>query len=135
MPFSGTRSRGLRGSQDVDAHTVSTRLRRIPPPEPIQQHMAQYQVTCIHKPHRNSVHEHITHIGGGVGANRWRIGRDEAIRQIEGKISSFFVVDPQNPHKISWVGVVHPAFGHPYLRTYADGDWNNNLLSLAECTL
>lgn len=28
------------------------------------------------------------------------------------------------------VGVVHPTSGQPYLRTYADGTWNNNLLSL-----
>ena len=28
------------------------------------------------------------------------------------------------------VGVVHPASGLPYLRTYADGSWSNNLLSL-----
>ncbi|MEX5277928.1 DUF3892 domain-containing protein [Kocuria sp. CPCC 205261] len=28
------------------------------------------------------------------------------------------------------VGVVRPAQGLPYLRTYADGQWTNNLLSL-----
>lgn len=28
------------------------------------------------------------------------------------------------------VGVVKPSGGEPYLRTYADGDWTNNLLSL-----
>ncbi|WP_025155973.1 DUF3892 domain-containing protein [Leifsonia aquatica] len=28
------------------------------------------------------------------------------------------------------VGTVHPDTGRPYLRTYADGKWNNNLLSL-----
>lgn len=28
------------------------------------------------------------------------------------------------------VGVVKPAHGQPYLRTYADGQWTNNLLSL-----
>jgi hypothetical protein len=28
------------------------------------------------------------------------------------------------------VGVVTPAQGSKYLRTYADGKWNNNLLSL-----
>jgi len=28
------------------------------------------------------------------------------------------------------VGVVRPDGGTPYLRTYADGKWNNNLLSL-----
>ncbi|GAA1325072.1 DUF3892 domain-containing protein [Leucobacter albus] len=28
------------------------------------------------------------------------------------------------------VGVVHPQSGRPYLRTYADGKWTNNLLNL-----
>ena len=28
------------------------------------------------------------------------------------------------------VGTVHPSTGKPYLRTYADGKWTNNLLSL-----
>lgn len=28
------------------------------------------------------------------------------------------------------VGVIRPANTDPYLRTYADGDWSNNLLSL-----
>lgn len=30
------------------------------------------------------------------------------------------------------VGVVSPSGGQPYLRTYADGVWTNNLLSLPE---
>lgn len=30
------------------------------------------------------------------------------------------------------VGVVNPVSGQPYLRTYADDTWNNNLLSLPE---
>ncbi|MFD6141291.1 DUF3892 domain-containing protein [Promicromonospora sp. NPDC060271] len=30
------------------------------------------------------------------------------------------------------VGTVHPDGGTPYLRTYADGKWTNNLLSLPE---
>jgi hypothetical protein len=28
------------------------------------------------------------------------------------------------------VGTVHPQVGKPYLRTYADGNWTNNLLAL-----
>lgn len=28
------------------------------------------------------------------------------------------------------VGVVRPQYGDPYLRTYADQRWNNNLLAL-----
>ena len=35
----------------------------------------------------------------------------------------------------SEIGVVKPTDGRdPYLRTYADGDWNNNLLALPECS-
>ena len=30
------------------------------------------------------------------------------------------------------VGTIHPEGGTPYLRTYADGKWTNNLLSLPE---
>jgi ribosomal protein S8E len=30
----------------------------------------------------------------------------------------------------SEAGVVRPQYGQPYLRTYADGVWNNNLLAL-----
>lgn len=35
-----------------------------------------------------------------------------------------------NGSKRASVGVVKPQVGEPYLRTYADGQWNNNLLSL-----
>ena len=30
-------------------------------------------------------------------------------------------------------GALRPAYGEPYLRTYADGIWTDNLLSLYEC--
>jgi len=48
--------------------------------------------------------------------------------------SAFFVVDPNNG-KRSNVGVVREASRAPFLRTYADGDWNNNLLSLDQCPI
>jgi hypothetical protein len=53
---------------------------------------------------------------------------------IEAGTNTFFVLDPFNG-KRSNVGVVRPVGGTPYLRTYADGDWNNNLLSLNQCLL
>jgi hypothetical protein len=28
------------------------------------------------------------------------------------------------------VGTVHPQYGHPYIRTHADGVWTDNLLAL-----
>ncbi len=96
--------------------------------------MASYQVTCINKPDRNSRHEHITHIGGVSAGKRWKITREEAIRRIDSKTDSFYVVDARMG-TTSWVGVVRPASGSPHLRTHANGAWNDNLLSLVECPL
>lgn len=93
--------------------------------------MPDCQVTCIRKPNRFSSHEHITHIGNSSG--NWFMTREVAIKRIEGKIDTFFVVDPANG-KRSNVEVVKEANKDPYLRTRADGDLNDNLLSLNECS-
>lgn len=92
--------------------------------------MPEYQVTCINKLDRNNRHEHITHIGNTL--SNWRMTREMAIAQIDGKINSFFTVD-RGTGKRAHIGVVRETGKVPYLRTYADGVWNDNLLSLAEC--
>ncbi len=91
--------------------------------------MADYKVTCITKnpPHSN-YHEHITHIGGA----NWYITREDAIRRIDTGTERFYVHDAVRNVSV-WVGVVRPMRHQPYLRTYADGDWNDNLLSLGSC--
>jgi hypothetical protein len=94
--------------------------------------MADVRVTCITKPHPESPHEHITHLGNPHAG--WKLTREEVIRRIEAGTDTFFVIDPYNG-KRSDVGVVRPSGHAPYLRTYADGDWNDNLLSLNQCTL
>ena len=94
--------------------------------------MADAQVTCITKPNVNSAHEHITHLGNPAGGWRWT--REQVIASIDAKTNTFFVRDPASS-KRSEIGVVRPAQGAPYLRTYADGVWNNNLLSLNQCPL
>jgi len=94
--------------------------------------MADVKVTCIDKPHPLSPHEHITHLGNPrVG---WKWTREEVIRSIDAGTNTFFVIDPYTG-KRSDVGVVRPAGRPPYVRTHADGDWNDNLLSLSQCTL
>ena len=91
--------------------------------------MADVRVTCIAKPNPFSTHEHITHVGGPS----WKWDRDMVIRSIELKQNTFFVLDPVTGKK-AYVGVVRPRDGRaPYLQTYADGQWNNNLLSLPQC--
>lgn len=93
--------------------------------------MADVQVTCIIKPHPQSPHEHITHLGNPPA---WVWPRENVIASIEAKTYTFFVLDPRTG-KRSDVGVVRTAGKAPYLRTHADGDWNNNLLSLNQCPL
>lgn len=92
--------------------------------------MNEFQVTCINKIPRFSSHEHIKFIGNIDG--KWKIGRDDAIRRIESKKEKFFTLDKISGHKV-YIGVVKETGKASYLRTYADGKWNDNLLSLDEC--
>jgi hypothetical protein len=90
--------------------------------------MADARVKCITKPNRDSQHEHITHLGG----QDWKWTREQVIASIDQKTNTFHVIDAAG-HR-SDVGVVDPGNGRSrYVRTYADGDWNNNLLALPEC--
>lgn len=90
----------------------------------------EHQVNCINKPNRDSRHEHITHIGY---AGSWKITRESAIQRIDGGQEKFYTVDKSTGHK-AYVGVVRNDGGKaPYLRTYADGKWNDNLLAQQEC--
>lgn len=91
--------------------------------------MADVQVTCIIKPHPFSPHEHITHLGNPP---RWVWTREQVINSIETGTNTFYVVDPISRKRAN-VGVVREAGKVPYLRTYADGVWNDNLLSLNQC--
>ena len=87
--------------------------------------MADAQVTCINKQPRNSSHEGITHLGGYT----WRLTRQEVIDRINRRIDTFYT---QVGGKRANVAVVDGPHG-PYVQTHADGQWNNNLLSLPEC--
>ena len=89
------------------------------------------RITHIRKPDRYSSHEHITHVGNLIEG--WVITREDAIARIDSKRNTFYVVDAKDPKKRSDVGVIRPIGRDPYLRTYADGDWNDNLLALPGC--
>lgn len=94
--------------------------------------MADVQVTCITKPNPESSHEHITHLGNP--AANWKWTREQVIASIEAKTNTFYVLDP-NTGKRSNVGVVRPEGRPAYVRTYADGQWSNNLLSSDQCPM
>ena len=87
--------------------------------------MSDVQITCINKLPRNDTHEGITHLGGPG----WKWTRQQVVDSINGKTNSFYtMVDGKRAD----VGVVNGSYGQ-YVRTYADGVWNDNLLALDEC--
>ena len=92
--------------------------------------MAEFKVDCITKPNRESRHEHITHIGNSNGG--WQLSRETAIGRIDSKQESYYTVDEQTSRKV-YIGVVREAGKAPFLRTHADGKWNDNLLAQREC--
>src|SRR5260370_906815 len=94
--------------------------------------MKEFEVTCINKPDRFSSHEHISHIGHTAG--QWSVTRELAIKKISSKDEAFYMIDRTTGKRI-YVGVVRgDGKKAPYLRTHADGKWNDNLLALPECT-
>ena len=91
--------------------------------------MSDVQVTCITKPNPQSPHEHITHLGNPPS---WMWTREQVIASIDAKSNTFFVLDPRTGKRAN-IGVVRTAGRAPYLKTHADGVWNDNLLSLNQC--
>lgn len=88
--------------------------------------MADLQVTCITKLNRNSTHEGITHLGGNTWAKKTR---QQVIADIESGTNTYYTLVGG---KRANVGVVQGSNGK-YVRTHADGVWNDNLLALPDC--
>jgi len=94
--------------------------------------MADCQITCITKPDPQSPHERITHAGNPAAGWVWTV--EDIILSIDNRTNTFYVTEPVTQKRAD-VGVVREANSRPYIRTYADGKWNNNLLSLNQCPL
>lgn len=92
---------------------------------------SRHQVTCISKCDRFNPYERIQAIGGANSdGSSWRLSQEVAIREIELGRRSFFV---RVRGEVVDVIVAISRFGNKYLKTVADGDEPNNLLSLYEC--
>jgi hypothetical protein len=90
------------------------------------------QIKCINKSDRDNPWERIIYIGGtNSDGTRWRITQERAIKGIESGEWKFYVARPQDDSV--WVEVAVSRFGNKYIKTTADGDLPNNLLSLPEC--
>ena len=92
--------------------------------------MSDVRITCNTKSAPNGGHEHITRAGNPAGNWDWPV--EQIIASIDAKTNTYFVVDSITGRRAD-VGVVRPVGKRPYIRTYADGVWNDNLLSLTAC--
>ena len=99
---------------------------------PTSTHTITAQVRCINKTQRQSPYERIAAIGGlNSDGTRWKLSTAEAIAGIEDGSYRFYVERPTGDRV--WVVVAVASSGRKYLKTQADGDAPNNLLSLPEC--
>lgn len=93
--------------------------------------MTKHEVTCIRKTNRYDAHDRIRTIGGlNSDPRRWIATQEQAITWIENCQYSFFV---RMGGRDVRVVVAESRYGNKYLKTEADGEQPNNLLSLPEC--
>jgi hypothetical protein len=91
----------------------------------------RHRVSCINKTNRYDPHDRISHIGGiNNDSTKWRITENEAINGIESGKWEFYV--HKGTHTVEVI-VAISRYGYKYLKTEADGDQPDNLLSLPEC--
>jgi hypothetical protein len=89
------------------------------------------KVECVNKTNRTDPHERISHIGGRKqDGSRWRLTEPDAIVGIEEGKWSFYVERPAG-HYVDVI--IATRLGKKYLKTTADGEQPDNLLSLPEC--
>lgn len=92
--------------------------------------MSDVRITCITLSSPNRGYEYITHVGSPQFARNWTVA--EVVQSIDNNSNTFYVQD-QATGKRADVGVVREAGKRPYIRTHADGYYNDNLLSLPSC--
>ena len=86
------------------------------------------QIHCINKDPREDRYHSITHVGGFTD-RRWKITQQDAIRFIERGEWGFFTQVNGRRRNV----IVASRNGRKYIKTEADQDTPDNLLSLPEC--
>ena len=91
---------------------------------------ARLEVAFIHRSNRHNAQETIETIGGRMGSKIWKNSTDVVIDWIEHGLLSYYV--KQDGYEVDVI-VATDATGRKYLKTTADGEEPNSLLTLPEC--
>ena len=89
------------------------------------------KISCINKSDRTNHYERIKSIGGvNADGTRWKMSEVDAIQSIKDGKYTFYV--NRGGSEVNVI-IAKSQYGHEYLKTTADGEQPNNLLSLPEC--
>ena len=92
---------------------------------------ADVEIKCINKTNRFDAHDRIHSVGGvNPDGTRWKLNQSQAIAGIEAGQYAFFV---RQQGLVVRVVVAVSRYGHRYMKTVADNEQPDNLLSLPEC--
>ena len=89
----------------------------------------QVQISCINKDDRYSPYERIRNLGGVHNGKAWKHTLNEVIDFIERRVYSFHTHVNGHTRNV----IIATRHGVKYLKTEADNDTPDNLLSLQEC--
>ena len=92
--------------------------------------MSTYYVTC-HTPDNFDLDRRLQGLGGHRNGQGWWYSIDVIVQLIERENQTFFTDPPSGTGRL--VVVRETATGKKYLKTLADGVYENNLLSLKHC--
>jgi uncharacterized protein DUF3892 len=89
------------------------------------------EIKCINKIPRDDPADRIKRVGGvNPNGTRWHQDQQQTISEIESGQWGFYVM--RGGRRIDVV-VAISRFGNKYIKTVADGEDQNNLLSLPDC--
>lgn len=87
------------------------------------------KISCINKNNRDSAYERIQHVGGIHNGQKWKFTLSDAISYIGRGTYSFYTNVSGHERNV----IIATRNGVKYLKTEADYDTPDNLLSLPEC--
>jgi hypothetical protein len=89
------------------------------------------EIRCINKSNRTNHYERISFIGGvNADGTHWKMSESAAIAAI--KIGTYTFYVNRGGTSVDVI-IAKSVYGNEYLKTVADGEQPDNLLSLPEC--